>query len=232
MAFPAAISLTVGGTTQCLFGDCSSVGVLAPAQSVHDFADYTPFTVNGDSFVLYAPFFAANNVLNGTTVAYEPFVIHTGHSSTQQNDAFEIDFFQNFAYSASLNGKYSEATDSYVYLAGPGSSFTAQAFYGGQGLGLMGPFIGLNGSDSHEAVLSDLSGTPLTFEYQMIYDFTAGSEPDALMVALGPIPLPLGTLPPPIATIFAIPEPESFAQLGAGLILFSGITRRWTLFGK
>jgi hypothetical protein len=151
MAFPAAIALIAGGTT-CLFGNCDNPGVLMPGQGGPGLANAS-FTVNGDAFSLYAPFSAANNSPNGTSVNYLPVVVYTGSAPTTQADVFTIDFYQNFLYPAP-SGKYSEATGAFVWNAGAGSYFIAEAFYDGHGVGSMGPFTNGISSGSNESNLT------------------------------------------------------------------------------
>jgi hypothetical protein len=171
IAIPSAISLSIGGNTSCEFGDCSNVDSLAAGQSTSGTIHFS-FSVNGDPFSFYAPFSAANYDPHGTSVGYSPTVTYLGSSPSSQDDKFEIDFWQNYTYSGALNGKsFGESTGAIILNTGPGSNFTAQAFYGGQGLGVMGPFTEGDSSGSNRVTLSGLSGDPLTFEYQLIYDF-------------------------------------------------------------
>ncbi|HEX4769460.1 MAG TPA: hypothetical protein VH351_01425 [Bryobacteraceae bacterium] len=183
IAFPAAIALIAGGTT-CLYGNCDNPDVLTPGQGGPGLANVS-FTVNGDAFSLYAPFSVANNSPNGTSVSYLPIVVYTGSAPTRRTDAFTIDFYQDFSYPAP-SGKYSEATGAFVWDAGPGSYFIAEAFYNGNGVGIMGPFAEGDSSDSHESALTLLGGNPLNFQYEMTYIFEPGSLHYAVMAAPGP----------------------------------------------
>ena len=87
IAFPAAISLT-GGTPTCLYGNCSSVDVLDPGQTLTPGIVSTGFTVNGDSFRLDAQFEASNNNPHGTSVFFDPIVTYIGLGPTAQDDVF------------------------------------------------------------------------------------------------------------------------------------------------
>lgn len=188
IAFPAAVSLTSGNTVTCEFGTCSSIDSLTAGQTAGSFLDI-PFTVNGNSFELDSLWSAWNNDPHSTKFTVTPIVTYTGSSPLAQSDIFTIDFWQNFTYSGITNGTYHESTGSYVNAA-PGSTLSMEAFFGGQGVGLMGPFGLGDAAGDGVKQLTGVSGDPLTFEYSFIFDFAKGSDPGSVIAAPAAIPEP------------------------------------------
>jgi hypothetical protein len=215
-AFPAAVTLTVGSTVNCEYGPCSSVDTLSAGQTTSGNVAVT-FNVNGDQYSLSSPFSAADHDPNGTSISFSPTVTYLGTSPTAQADKFTIDFLQNYSYSGPLNGYYyDESTLGTLNgKAAPSSNFTAQLFYNGQGLGLMGPFYVGTSSGDGEKQLYGLS-SPLTADYQFVYDFAAGTLPGA------------GASAPNAPS--ATPEPSAYALtlLGGIAALMSSRRRRRT----
>jgi hypothetical protein len=204
IASPAAITLTVGATTTCEYGNCTNVDTHFPGGGATASPTVT-FTVNGDTYQLLAPFTGMNNSPNGVTFVATPTITYTGATPTAQADNFTIDFLENFTYPGSTTGTYHEASGAVIEGGAVGSSFTAQAFYDGTGLGVLGPFTTTGSFMTAEKSLSGLSGSPLAVDYQFVYDFAAGT-----------------TTGGSISAPSSVPEPATYAfALFGGLVLLS-----------
>lgn len=189
LASSAAVTLTVGASTTCEYGPCSSVDSLTAGQTASGAPDVT-FTVNGDSYQLYSPFSVTNKDPHGTSINFTPTVTYTSTTPSAQADVFTIDFLQNFVYTGALNGfYYSEAANVATNNAASASTVNIEAFYGGQGLGLM-TFGPGDASGSDFAQLFGLSGNPLTFDYKFTFDFAAGSVAGSSISSPASVPEP------------------------------------------
>ena len=204
LAFPAAVQ--VNGT--CAYGSCSNVDVLNEGQSVNGSFSYLYTFGNGDQYQISSPFSASNSSTDGTNISFNPAVTYLGNSSQanapSQADVLVIDLLQKYNWAGSTTGYYDEdTTASMSGPVGPGSTYEAQLFFNGNGLGLMGPYGPGTHTGTGEVYLSNLSN-PLSADFQFTYRFGAGSAPGA----------GIATVP----STAAVPEPSSWACVLGGFV--------------
>lgn len=194
IGLPAALS--VNGT--CELGNCSSPDVLAPDTSTSATFDFVYTFGNTDMYRVYGELEASNSSTEGTGIHIDLTAVYVGNAAggLSANDVLTTDMLQNYDVIGSLDGFYFQRSD--ANISGPiagDSSFEAQLYYNGNGLGPIGPFVGPGFySGSSEADLEGLTN-PLSADFRFIFTFGAGSAPGATISTVVPEPgeaLPLG----------------------------------------
>jgi hypothetical protein len=184
----------------CVLGTCppptGTSDAVQYGQSIGPTSGSTSVTLGTDSYSVAWTFAAAYNAL-GTSISVNPVVTYTGASPSTTNDVITFNFFQNYydASPGSWDGAYTETIPLNISgSVGAGSTASGELFYGGQGLGLVGPF-GLGSHVGQNTVtLSGLTASTLSAEYEFTFDFepgtlTGGSDNSS------PIPEPYQALP-------------------------------------
>jgi hypothetical protein len=207
LVLPAALSLN--GT--CELNTCSPVDTLNVGQSTSGAVNFVYTFANGDRYQVSGDYSTGNDAVNGTSISFNPAVFYLGTAASStapsQADTLTLDFLQNYNFPGSLDGYYFESTTSSV--SGPiasDSTYTAQLFYDGQGLGVMGPYgPGIN-TGFNQQNLTGLTN-PLMADFNFVYSFGAGSDPGS-----------------GIASISAVPEPASLLLLLTGGVVVASRT--------
>jgi hypothetical protein len=154
---------------------------------------------DGDQYSITWTFEASFNSRSsgGTELVVDPVVTYVGSSPSVGNDIINFNAFQNYyddSPPVTWDGTYTET----VHLAllgnvGPGSTVSAELFYDGQGLGLVGPYGPGNNSAQNTADLTGLDAPTLAAGYEFTYDFQAGTVNGASASAVtGVVPEPSG----------------------------------------
>ena len=194
LAFPAAI--TVNST--CEVGNCSSVDSVSSGQSVGPANfNFNYVFANGDIYNL-AGTYSASYGNDGSAIVINFSAIYTGATASVGNDVLTFDILQNYFDNSpgTFDGTYTENVP--VTLGtnvGAGSNITAQLFYDGKGVGLVGPFgVGTNYA-SKSANLTGLTGDYLDADFNFTFDFMAGSQPGSGGTVSSTTPEPAQLLP-------------------------------------
>jgi hypothetical protein len=188
LCLPAAIT----ANTVCEVGTCGSPGTLAPGMSipstpysfVFTFADTDTYSVSGT----YSASGTAPSITFSAAATYLGNATHTASSA----DVLSVDLLENFSYTGPTGGTYSESATLSQSNVAAGSNVTAQLFFGGAGIGLLGPFTG-SGSQTYSASASLTPSNPTLADFNYTFTIAAGTQ--------------------------ATPEPGSAALMAFGLCL-------------
>ena len=188
-SFPAAIQIT-GSNTICEVGNCASPGTLSPGDSIGATAYSFSYTLaNTDSYFIAGSYSASGAA---PTINFSATATYIGNSTgtASASDTLSVDLYQFFNYNDNPDGTYDESATLSQANVAPGSYVTSQLFFGGQGIGLLGPLTTL-GSQSYSmsAVLTGLSN-PSEADFNYTFHIAAGSpavpeSTDAGLLALG-----------------------------------------------
>jgi hypothetical protein len=196
-----ASSITLNGA--CEAGTCPPVGSLAPGGSIPATLFNFIASVNGDMYDIFGEYSASNTTSSPSGFTATQFNVtadYMGPAPTTGADALTIDDLQDFTVPGtfSLTGTYNEST--FATFGGSGGSLTYQAFYNGDGLGLLGPVTSPQSLSSSKDLM--LTGTSLDVEAQYTLVFDAGTtrgseitstpEPTGLVPATAILALCLG----------------------------------------
>lgn len=203
LAQSAAIQAT-GSTVVCEIGNCASPGSLndtgtiptTPYSFVYTFANTDTFDVTGT--------YSAQGAATGPAMQFSATATYVGNSThtASSADTLSVDFLEDFTSTSSLDGSYSSHATLTQTSVAPGSSTSGELFFGGQGIGLMGPYTGI-GSEFATAGPTNLSG---------LGDSTEGDFRFTFVLAAGSP---------------AIPEPRDIGLLGLGLFILAISTFRF-----
>jgi hypothetical protein len=186
-------TITVNGI--CEAGTCPTVDTLAFGSSTSGSFNFNYLFGNTDEYNILGQFAANNPTTGPTSIQFNATAVFVGNSTltSSQHDLLTIDDLQNYTVPHSLDGTYFE--DTAASLGGPiapASSFTAELFYNGNGVGVLGPFTGPGPhSASANRDLLRLSN-PLEADFQFKFDFAAGSEVGSF---ISTVPEPGGVVP-------------------------------------
>ena len=195
-AFAGAIE--INGT--CVLGTCPPVsgpsGAVQFNQSVGGMGSYSLLFPDTDTYSITWSFLAS--YMGSTVLTVNPVVTYTGVNPSVGNDVINFDFFQNYYDNSpgSWDGAYTENVP--LALLGPvgaGSTASAELFYDGQGLGLIGPFGPGSNFGQNTVGLSGLTASTLAAEYEFNFDFTAGTLNGATGNASATVPEPYEAFP-------------------------------------
>jgi hypothetical protein len=172
------IAPALGLSSTITFNGVPTVDTLPVGSSTSGIFDFDYFSPNTDKYNITGNF-AANNPTSGpTSITFNATAVFVGNSTStaSQHDLLTIDDKQNYIVPHSLDGNYFE--DTAASLGGPiapASTFTAQLFYDGNGLGILGPFTAPGSNFSSAS--RDLFGltSPLEADFRFDFDFAAGS---------------------------------------------------------
>lgn len=182
----------------CYVGDCASVDSLSNGQS----ADGT-FAINyvfgdGDAYDIYGTYGASYSTIGGSTIDIDPVVSYLGGVPTAGTDTIDLMFLQDYFDPSCCTwaGTYTESVPLFATGAfGPGSQMSAQLFYDGVGVGLVGPFAApgsyfVTQSNNLDFGAQDTSAT-LAAEYQFLFTIGPGTSPGTSESAVAAEPAPL-----------------------------------------
>jgi hypothetical protein len=196
-SFPAAIQIT-GSNTICEVGNCASPGTLSPGDSIGATAYSFSYTfANTDTYFIAGSYSASGAA---PTINFSATATYTGNSTgtASASDTLSVDLFQLFNYNDNPDGTYDESATLSQTNVAPGSYVTSQLFFGGQGIGLMGPLTTLDSqSYSMSAALTGLSN-PSEADFNYTFHIAAGSP--------------------------AVPEPTAAGLLTLGIALIGALT--------
>ena len=198
----SAGDIQINGT--CVVGACpppsgtsdalqfnQSIGLTTGSYSL-TFADTDQYSITWS--------YSASYTAAGTQLFIDPAATYIGASPSVGNDDIAFDFFQNFYDNSpgSWDGSYTESVPLNISgNVGAGSTASGQLFYDGQSLPLVGPF----GLGSHlgqnTATLTGLTDPTLAAEYELVFDFQAGTQTGAgdSSPAASSVPEPYEALP-------------------------------------
>jgi hypothetical protein len=171
-SFGAAIA--VNGT--CELGNCVSPGTLSPASSA---IASTPFSFdyqlpNTDDFLISGTYSASGVAPSISFTAQAIFLGNATHTSSGA-DVISVDLLQVFSYNDDPDGDYYENATLSQASTAAGSFVTAELFFGGQGIGLLGPYYGTTPQAfSGNSVLTGLSNPSLA-DFNYTFHLAAGS---------------------------------------------------------
>ena len=186
VAQPAAIMVN----STCEMGSCSSVDSITYGQTAgssfsfnYTFADGDLYNVAGNWSASYGSGGNQLNVIFSST--------YGGPTASVANDSMTFDLLQNIFDSSAgtFNGTYTEHVPTYLSTGvGSASTISAEVFYDGQGVGLIGPFgVGSN-YGQQSAYLTGLTGNTLTEDYRFTLNFGAGTQSGASAASATPEP--------------------------------------------
>ena len=208
----AAISIN----SDCIVGDCTTPDSLSNGQSTSGVFNANINFLDGDTYNVSGNYSASYSTLDGSTISINPVVTYTGAAPSLGADTIHLAALQNYFDTSCCTwaGNYTES----VPLAaqgsfGPGSQMSAQLFYDGVGVGLVGPFAapGTYFQTVTTALDFGAEDTSDTLAADYEFDFTFGP----------------GTLPGAGEDAVTTPEPASFALCGLGLLAMTwGVYRR------
>ncbi len=186
-----ASSITLNGS--CEAGTCPPVDSLAPGGSIPATLFNFMALVNGDMYDIFGEYSAANTTSSPfgfTATQFNVTAEYMGGAPTTGADTLMIDDLQDFSVPGtfSLAGTYTE--DTFANFAGSGGSLAYQAFYNGDGLGLLGPVTSPQSLSSSKVLA--LTGTSLDVEAQYTLVFGAGTTRGSEIAST---PEPKGVIP-------------------------------------
>lgn len=206
----------------CEVGSCATVQ--ADAISYGQSVATTPFNFNytfGGTTDTYdvSGTYAASYGANGSVFVADVAAMYVGNSTNTKSkgDMFTIDVLQSIFDNGpgSFDGLYTETVPVTIGISvGPNTLVSADLFYNGQGVGLVGPFIGTGTYYGQaQSNLTGLTGNYLNADFQFSYVFTAGATAGAgaAVVVSSATPEPAETIP---------------AALACGLFVWAVIVRR------
>jgi hypothetical protein len=211
-AFAGAVQ--INGT--CVVGTCpppSGPGdALQFGQSIGPTnGSYSLTFANTDAYLITWSF-AAWYTASGTEIIADPIATYTRANPSIGNDVISINFFQNYYDNSpgSWDGAYTETVPlALLGSVGAGSTVSAELFYDGQGLGLVGPFGPGYHFGQNTVNLTGLTASTLAAEYEFTFNFAAGTLTGG--------------------TAESVPEPYEALPLGlalAGLVCSRLVVRR------
>jgi hypothetical protein len=171
---PAAIQAT-GSNTLCEVGNCASPGTLSPGQSIGatDYSFIYTFA-NTDKYFVAGSYSASGNA---PTISFSAVATYLGNATSTASaaDTLSVDLLQVFNYNDNPDGTYDESATLSQANVAPGSYVTSELFFGGQGIGLMGPLTTLTTQTfSMSATLTGLSN-PSEADFNYTFHIAAGS---------------------------------------------------------
>ncbi|HMF79462.1 MAG TPA: PEP-CTERM sorting domain-containing protein [Bryobacteraceae bacterium] len=171
----------------------------------------TTATVNGDTYAIFGTYSASYNA-GGTFISINPTVAYTGVAPTAQLDTITLSYTQPYFDNSpgSWDGVYSQNIPFNISGVAPGSTFSGQLSYDGQGLGLITATGNGSFNGSNSANLTGLNGDTLTAVFDFTFNFGAGATPGALANS------PAGV----------VPEPSEMLPVGLGLAGFLFVVAR------
>lgn len=177
----AALAGDIQVNATCVVGTCPPVpgpsDALQFGQSTGPTSGSTTTTVNGDSYGVNWTYRASFDS-NGTYMYVTPVVTYLGSLPTISNDIVTFNAYQNY-YSAGpddWSGSYTEHVPLFISSsAGTASGAQGEAFYNGQGVGLLSENTPGFYDLYHTATLSGIVNPTLTEEFEFTFDFTAGT---------------------------------------------------------
>jgi hypothetical protein len=190
-----AAALSINGT--CALGNCSNVAAISNGQTSAGNILYNLTLTNGDTYQVTGNYLSTYSSVSGSTILVNPTVLYTGATPSAATDVITLDFFQN--YLDNSPGTFDGVYEEYVPLTlAPDTTATAQLFYDGQGIGLIGPLTPGYSATSLSATLSGLTGDTLSADYNFTFTFLPGTLPGSLITST---PEPIQTLPAALALI-------------------------------
>lgn len=211
LGFSTAISVN----ETCPVGSCTNVDVLPVDSYVQGDLNTTYTFADGDSYQITGHYGALNTSKSANPNDYGPDLnvnvtaVYLGTTPSVGHDVLTINFLQAYSLSGftedDMAGTYTSRTDATVLQAGAGSTFQAQQYINGVGLGVMGPFREGISEGTGGADLSNFGATT-TGRFEFIYDFESGSQSGALISSL------------------ALPEPN-YGLLFGVLLASAGVLR-------
>jgi hypothetical protein len=199
LCLPIAIQAT-GANTVCAIGNCAAPGTLSPSDSISTTGySFTYTFANTDAFLVAGTYSASGAAPTINFSATATFLGNATHTASG-DDTLSVDLLQYFSYIGSPDGTYDESATLSQTNVAAGSFVTSQLSFGGQGIGLMGPFTG-NGSQSYSgsANLTNLPNPSLA-DFNYTFHIAAGSP--------------------------VIPEPAEAGLLAVGAVLTVLVVRR------
>ena len=195
--FGSSVAIEVNGT--CEMGNCTTPDTVAANTTLTTNFDFTFTFADTDMYRIFGSFIATDT--GGTGInSSSPFnVEYLGPNAASGTDVLTIDFFQNYAYTGSSTGSFTETLRG--TFAGPiagGSSVTGRFSFGGNVLPLQGPFSppGAFLTTSSSIPVTGLTN-PLLEDETRTYTFASGSliGADVTNGTASPVPEPSALLP-------------------------------------
>jgi hypothetical protein len=183
----------------CVVGTCppGPTDVIGFGQSIGPITgSYSLMFPNSDTYSVGWSFSASYSA-SGTEIVADPVVTYAGLAPSLGDDVITLHFYANYydSSSGSWDGAYTETIPLELYgNVGAGSTVSAELYYGGQGIGLVGPY-GLGYHFTRETTtLTGLTGDTLPAEFVFNFNFEAGTETGSGGSA-SPVPEPCEALP-------------------------------------
>ena len=183
-----------------VFGMCAAVTITAPQVTYGTETDgttSTPVTIGSDTFTVTS-FYSTSYDSAGTHLTFVPTATLTSGPNLAASDTITIDYLSTIYDNSPGNwdGTYTEHVPLYVSNIG---SASGQLFVDGQGLPLEG-FTGPGGFyASASSNLTGLDSSTLSFDYQFVFTFGAGSTVGDYINS--PTPEPAQTIPAAIGLV-------------------------------
>lgn len=200
--------------SNCYVGICSSVDSLSNGQSSSGSFDVPITFVNGDAYDISGTYAASYSTMGGSTINIDPVVSYLGLVPTIGTDTIDLVYLQDYFDPSCCTwaGTYTESVPLNAHgTFGPGSQMSAQLFYDGVGVGLVGPFTAPGSYFVSKSSNLDFGSrnteSTLEAEYDFHFVFAPGTAPGSGQSAT--------------------PEPAPLVLCGLGLLLLLlGVARR------
>lgn len=209
-----ATAIQVNGTCEVNFcgGAALDISALKLNQSVSTTSFDFFFTfANTDEYEISGTYAASYDATNGTVIQVTAIAdyVTNGTASASAADVLTLDYLQHYQNvgPGTWDGTYTESVPVTIGAnVGAGTSVSADLFWDGQGVGVIGPFTGPGsyyGAASNN--LTGLTGAFLDADFQYTFNFAAGAQAGAGVT----VPLTSAT-----------PEPAQLIPAGLTLSFF------------
>jgi hypothetical protein len=168
-----ADAISVNGI--CELGDCVSPDALNPGGSTSGNFSYVYTFGDGDKYSI-AGSYASSYLSGSTSISFSANANYIGTGPSVGPDTLSVDLLQDYNVTGNPDGTYSASATLTQVGDAPGSSTSAQLFYEGQGLGLMGPYFGPGSAPFSTSQSLVGLNAPLAADFNYTFFFEPGTS--------------------------------------------------------